>query len=304
MVNEVNSLIFNTLIAERAVHLPEIGTLRIERRAAEAKGDTITAPEYVVTFSSHHSATSITRVIATVSAISQAEAEDIYARWRDKSQNSNELIISNVGTLRGKSFVADSELIAVLNYGRKPSVRIKRRRNMTPWVAAFVLIIIALGGVLYIHLQKGSADTVSEIPDGDIYAENGDTTTEDIIAQEAVTEDITEAMTSDNTIIEETTAEEDIEAGSTTPEVTDWRTNNDIRHRVVVGSYSTIENAERAVHNIEGSMPELKCDVFQLGSMYAVAIFGSTERNECVEFQRSYSESFSQLWIHTPKRFR
>ena len=44
MVDAVNSLIFNTLISERAVNLPGIGTLYVDRIGATVSGDTLRAP--------------------------------------------------------------------------------------------------------------------------------------------------------------------------------------------------------------------------------------------------------------------
>jgi hypothetical protein len=86
--------------------------------------------------------------------------------------------------------------------------------------------------------------------------------------------------------------------------VTDWRTRDDIRHWVVVGSYSTTANAERAIADIMKRMPQMQCNYFKLGSMYAVAAFGSADSEECQEFKRAYVKEFEQSWVYTPKKFR
>ena len=86
--------------------------------------------------------------------------------------------------------------------------------------------------------------------------------------------------------------------------VEDWRTNTDIRHYVVVGSYSTEKNAERAINELSGKYNELLFNYFKLGSMYAVAAFGSTNREDCERFVCEYKQSFPQLWIHTPRKHK
>jgi hypothetical protein len=41
-----------------------------------------------------------------------------------------------------------------------------------------------------------------------------------------------------------------------------------------------------------------------LGTMYAVAAFGSYDKAECEEFKRAYTKEFKQAWVHTPRRYR
>ena len=86
--------------------------------------------------------------------------------------------------------------------------------------------------------------------------------------------------------------------------IADWRSRDDIRHWVVVGSYSTTNNAERAISDIEKRYPEILCTYYRLGNMYAVVVFGSADNEECQQFKRAHSKEFKQSWIHTPKKFK
>jgi hypothetical protein len=106
---------------------------------------------------------------------------------------------------------------------------------------------------------------------------------------------------------EDATPEPIIEQEVEEPQVSepyDWREDAGVIHRVVVGSYSTEENARRAMADIEMRLPELRCSVFTLGTMYAVAAFGSNDKAECEEFKRAYTKEFKQAWVHTPRRYR
>ena len=84
----------------------------------------------------------------------------------------------------------------------------------------------------------------------------------------------------------------------------DLRERDNIRHWVVIGSYSTVENVERAVADFQTKYPELNFDYIKLGSMFAVSPCGSVERAECEEFMHTHKGDFPQMWIHTPKKYK
>lgn len=286
MVSEVNNLISNTLIVKHAVLLPGIGTLLLQRKSALVEGHTIAAPSYYVGFSSQRTACCIIDVIAETANISVAQAEDIYLRWRDKVQTDGNVSIGGVGTLRDKTFITDPEFLANINKDAdKVEITSCRRRSrmITPILFAFSLVLV-LALCLYFDLFSTSTNTIDRI---DKIAVN----------KIDIAEDITEP-----TDVAESAAESIIEVQ---PEAESrWYESDDIRHRVVVGSYSTIENAERAVRDIEHAHTGIYCSVFTLGKMYAVAVYGSAEHDDCVSFKREYSDIFKQSWIYTPKRFR
>ena len=297
MVEAVNSLIYNTLITERAIHLPTFGTLYIERTGAMTEGDTITAPRFNIAFSSHRTAISIVDVIGSAANVDNATANDIYERWRAKSRQEKILQISGVGALRDKTFIADATLINALNNTQFQGLRTSRKRGggLRCAVALFVVMLLAIGGLYLFNTghhttSKPTTKESVEIAPSEVPAPE----VEDIIIIEDNIEDELPVNVD----------EESKDSIASESEINDWTTATDIRHRVIVGSYSTRENAERAINDIERRMPELKCSVYELGSMYAVAIFGSSQNDECVEFMRNYRKHFSQIWIHTPKRYR
>lgn len=303
MVDAVNSLIYNTLISERAVHLPNIGTLYIERTGATIDDNNILMPRYSVAFSSHASATSIVDVVARAAAVDVATANDIFERWIAKTKDGNILEISGVGTLRDKTFITDAELLRSLNATQFNDLkRTQKRGGALKWVVILSILIIALGACSYLYFAGYIAK-----PDISVTFKAEVVTTE--IAKPTIPDvepDITEIAPKEDNNVEEIAVIEDESSDNLTDERinNDWTKSDNIRHRVIVGSYSTKENAERAIRDIEGRMPELNCTVYTLGSMYAVAIFGSSENDDCVEFMRNYHKHFSQIWVHTPKRYR
>ena len=285
MVNEVNKLIYNAIVKYHAVYLPDVGTLRVVRHSATMSSkNELVPPRFDIELSLDSSAKSLVDIVSAEVAVDRQRAEEIYARWSDKLRESGVMVIDRVGTLRDKSFVADADIIKALNISNQP-FRVSRRRNLAPLYIIFALVVfgaMGYGGWWYYTSKQVVAPV-------------------EIVAQEeessmVETPLVEEVKSSDSEMVEEETIEIVIPS--------DWRDREDIRHWVVVGSYSTTENAERAIAEIVKRMPDMQCKYFKLGSMFAVAAFGSNNMEECQEFKGAYSKDFPQSWIYTPKRFR
>lgn len=274
MVNEVNKLIYNSLAEHNAVVLPRVGSLGVVCRMAKMEGNRVVAPTFAVEFSSAEEGVSLCDVIASVANISSSEAEDIYLRWLNKVKEGNTLTISGVGTLRDKSFVTDTELHKALNLADKTPIKI-HSRSRKPYIAIAAVVVALLGVSAYLFLAN------------DRVASPAPTPIEEVIVDEVV--------------VAEPEPETEIEIE---PAPTRWIDRDDIRHWVVVGSYSTTENAERAVEDILRRQDAECCDILTLGKMYAVAVYGSSDKADCERFVRDNRDKFKQSWVHTPKRFK
>lgn len=291
MVGEVNKLIFNTLISEGAVYLPDVGVIYLNRvTATEVARDSVAAPRISVQFSSQMKATSLIDVISNVANVDSTQADDIYTRWLDKVRSSNSVDIEGIGRVVNKSFVAEEELHKSLNPYSVNEIKITRRRSNRGVVAAIfaLLILISAGYILFSNLNIKSAETLV----AEVVEEQGSEPEMKVVAEEY--DEPTEVIE----VVDEPTEEIVVE------EVNDWREAADIRHWVIIGSYSTTENAERAVASLSQKYSELKFDYIKLGSMYAVSPFGSSDISECEAFKSEYKHEFTQMWIHTPKRFK
>lgn len=291
MVGEVNKLIFNTLISEGAVSLPDVGVIYLNRVAAtEVARDRVAVPRISVQFSSQMKATSLIDVISNVASVDIAQAEDIYFRWLDKVRSTNGVDIEGVGRVINKSFVTDDELLKSLNPYSVNEIKITRRRSNRGLVAAIfaLFILVFLGFILYTNLDFTSPKT--EV--AEVIKEQGSEPKMEVIAEEST------VPSEVNNNVDKPTETVVVE------EVNDWRKSADIRHWVIIGSYSTTENAERAIAALSEKYSELMFDYIRLGSMYAVSPFGSSDIADCEEFKLEYKREFTQMWIHTPKRFK
>ncbi|MBR6631753.1 MAG: hypothetical protein IKK89_07405 [Alistipes sp.] len=280
MVNEVNKLIYNTLAEHNAVVLPRVGSLGVVRRMAKMEGNRVVAPTFAVEFSSAEEGVSLCDVIASVANISSSEAEDIYLRWLDKVKEGNTLTISGVGTLRDKSFVTDTKLHKALNLADKTPIKI-HSRSRKPYIAIVAVVVALLGVGTYLFLANDRVASPATAP------------TEEVVVEEVV---VAEPEPEPEPITE---TEIEIE-----PAPTRWIDRDDIRHWVVVGSYSTTVNAKRAMEDILRRQDAECCDILALGKMYAVAVYGSSDKADCERFVRDNRDKFKQSWVHTPKRFK
>lgn len=276
MVNEVNKLIYNTLAEHNAVVLPRVGSLGVVRRMAKMEGNRVVAHTFAVEFSSAEEGVSLCDVIASVANISSSEAEDIYLRWLDKVKEGNTLTISGVGTLRDKSFVTDTKLQKALNLADKTPIKI-HSRSRKPYIAIAAVVVALLGVGAYLFLANDRVASPAPTPIEEVVVD-------EVVVAEPEPEPITET---------------EIE-----PEPVRWIDRDDIRHWVVVGSYSTMENAERAVEDILKHQDAECCDILTLGKMYAVAVYGSSDKEDCERFVRDNRHKFKQSWVLTPKRFK
>lgn len=298
MVNEVNKIIYNRLVSDGALYIPDVGTLTLLREpAVYTSRKRIVSLRYFVDFTVDKASVSLVDIIADVASVDVATAEDICLRWLDKVRTEDGFTIEGVGILKSGHFTLDEALESQLCPFSVDYINITTRRR--GWAfAAVACVVLALCGVSAWWFMRDTATVEPQI----------------LVAEEIVVEESqiveTEAV---ETIVEETeeqgSAAEQIAEIVETPEpevVTpaDWRDNENIRHWVVIGSYSTTENAERAIKEFETKSPDLMFSHIRLGSMYAVASYGSAEKTDCEEFVQNHKCNFAQLWIYTPKRYR
>ena len=305
MVNEVNKLIFNKLISGGAIALPDVGTIFICRDAAkEIARNRVAAPYYRVSFSSHQPAVSLVQIIESVAATPNSQAMDIYSRWLDKVRSGDDIVIEGIGTLRNKSFIVDDSFAKVLNPIDDTVVSIARRghggRGIVKSVASlFVLLVILLGG--WYAYDVFSVTPTSPSNDSDSAANKVIEVVETIADHDVAADDYSELESQEQGSVAESN---DVADDVAVVESNDWRICDNIRHWVVIGSYSTVENAKRAISSLEHQYGELFFDYFKLGSMYAVSPCGAEDRATCEEFTRTYAKDFAQMWIHTPKKYK
>lgn len=295
MIEEVNKIIYNMLISGRGVFLPEIGSLYIERQAARKLADgRLLSPRNVVVFTPQQQAPSLVDEIVAIAKCGVEQAQDIYERWKAKTYQDGVLTVGGVGVMRSGGFSTDKGFHSVINpQGVKTLVVRKKSSNTWLYAVSGVAVIVALAILIFLVWGDKIAGNVSVVKSAD---------TEQVapaVAESAATSEQTvqpaEAETQNAAVQQTQTAE----AEATQPIVSPGK---EYAYYVVMGIFSTPENAERAVQQAQSKIKDVECKVLPFkGGKHMVAIFGSDNVADCNAFARSYRDIYPDLWVYNKK---
>ena len=280
MVQEVNKIIYNMLISGRGVFLPEVGTLYIERQAARKLADgRLLSPRNAVVFVDGVQAPSLVEEIVAIAGCSTEQAQDIYERWQSKTLQDGVLTIGGVGALKGKSFSTDKAFHSAINPQGVKTLVVRKKKSSNTWlyVVSAVAVVVALGFFAYLMW-------------GDKFM--GKQSAEKVVATQVVAPETTAVeqaeQVAEEQVAEPTATEPQVDRGS-------------YAYYVVMGVFSTPENAERAVKDVEAKVKDASCVVMPFNNKHMVTIFGSDNVADCNTFARSYRDIYPDLWIHKKK---
>lgn len=322
MVGEVNKLAGNLLAAGQTVCLPGIGTLRMRRVGAKRlSGRSVLPPQRVVDFSSKEEGTSLAEAIARAAGCDEPQDRSIYDRWLSYVLTDGILTIEGVGVLKHKYFTLDPAFDKRINpQGHEPlRIRPVRRFDWAMWCGiAAILVAAGFGGYQFLQMQSD--------PDGRIAAAEsaanvavepiGPSEPADALAEAVVPEDSTlstEAVTSgpEGVSATERGAAARPESSVAEPSAAPDRVAHPTaeapaglvsgRKYVVLGVFSTPENAARAVRDAAERVPDVQCAVYAFGAKWMVSPFEAGELAPCTKFVNEYGDRFPGLWVYTAR---
>ena len=73
------------------------------------------------------------------------------------------------------------------------------------------------------------------------------------------------------------------------------------RRYVVLGVFSTAENAARAVGDAAAKEPALRCTIYRFGAKYMVSPFESDDAETCTQFIRAHAQTAPGMWTYTAR---
>ena len=283
MIEEVNKIIYNMLISGRGVFLPGVGTLFIERQGARRiDKNRLMSPRNVVTFSSREQAPSLVDEIVAIAGCQRAQAEDIYERWIAKTREGADVTVGGVGVLRGKSFIVDKVFNSTIN-PKGVRTLVVRKKSSYAWIYAVCGVAVAIALAFFVYLQWGDSWEFAK------------TNKSELASEQHVAEQPAEAV-SETGVDAEAVAEP--VAPVEQPQVAQSRT---YAYYVVMGVFSSEQNAQRAVEQLRANIKDAGAEVLPFGDKYMVTAFGSDKREECNVFVRSYHDIYPDLWIYNKK---
>ena len=301
MVNEVNKIVANILLSGREVSIGTLGTLFTVRFGAfRASRKSVIPPYRTIEFTTELRGVSLEEEIASVANIDRGQAHDIFERWLSKVTNGDIVKIEGVGTLRHNRFSVDESFAATLNPNGRAPIRLKPKTNVTLYIFASLCLLFALVVAGYVYVDSnnislfGSKDIVAKV------------TPKEAVAEQPSQQEQAAVNATDSTSVDSLAAQP-----ATQPQVEpkpifnaatgEILTTTSGTNYVVLGVFSTPENAERAIIEAHKRMSNLHCSVYHYGKKYLVSLYDAPSRSECQEFIRTLGDSFSDLWIYSRK---
>ncbi len=276
MVQEVNKIIYNMLISGRGVLLPEVGVLYIERQAARKLADgRLLSPRNVVVFSKQDEAPSLIDEIITIANCTSEQAQDIYERWTAKTFQDGVVTIAGIGVLKNGVFSTNKEFLSAINPQGIKTIVVRKRRSYNGWIYAVtgVAVVVALGFLAFLMWGDKFMPKSAPAP----------------VVAEVVAQDTTAVAGA------EQVAGQPVAEPAAEPQVVSAKAYS---YYVVMGIFSTPENAARAVEQVKSKIKDAGCEVLPFKNKHMVTIFGSDKREDCNAFARSYRDIYPDLWVY------
>lgn len=288
MVNEINKIIRNALLSGGdGIFLPGIGSLTVETvMAVRRSRKAIEPPHKTIVFRECELGVSIIDEIVSL-GVEAVQAHKAYNDWRVYTYSNGTLNIAGIGTLKDETFVADKALLAALNPQNATRIRINPKPDKMVYIFAVLCCLFAVCVALYVWRsnQDKGAKSLPQIA---------------VVTTSQTESEVEEAVASNDPVPQESV----VAPASLPAEKTDkniiLRTSSGHSY-LVLGIFSTEENAFKAVKNAESNYPYADCRVYHYADKFMVSVFESSTVKECSEYKRTIDNYFPETWIYTKK---
>lgn len=299
--DNITQLLFNALAQRQTVVLLGIGSLRFRRVAAKLEGSTLTPPRNMFRFSSREEGRSLLDMLVDEAGCTREEGEEAYRRWLHRIKQGHSVVIEGVGRIEDDFFTPSKVLERLLNPTSDAPVVLRRHRSLRGlWIglAAVALVAVAGGAWWYVNMHSAPAPTrvaqTTEKPAAEVVE------TADSVATESVVEGATEPVEEVVSVAEsvQSPAPENKPAPATT-EIGEMTSGMSY---VVVGVFSTEDNARKFIEQMARRAPEMACRAYKFqGSKFMVSGFESADGAEASAFIRDHRAQFPDLWVYKRK---
>ncbi|MBR4148532.1 MAG: hypothetical protein IKT94_00150 [Rikenellaceae bacterium] len=282
MVNDsITQLLLNLLAQHRTVVMPGIGSLRFRRIAAKLDGTTLTQPRNIFRYSSREEGLSLLDELIAVAGCTREEGEEAYRRWLHRIKQGHQVVIEGVGRIESDFFKPSEELERLLNPVATAPIVLRRRRSLRGvWIGLAAVAVVGAAGAVWWYVQN--RPTVAP----EVVVQTVEEPTSEVV-EEVVTEEVAEPAP-----VEEVATPEPTAIGQMTSGVS----------YVVVGVFSTEENARKYIEQMARRNPEIACRVYAFqGSKFMVSGFESTDGAEASAFIRDHRAALPDLWVYKRK---
>lgn len=251
-----------------------------------------------------------------------SQARDIYDRWLSRTQQDGVLTIEGVGVLKFKNFTPDEAFDRRINPQGHAPVRIHRPRRFdgAMWIGiAAIVFVVAFTAYWWLDNRHDAVaepvtlvaappaateglSTADAPTDADVAANDAG----QAVAGAAVGGSAADAAggsahaTPSAPTGREAAAASDRPAPSAAADGEPARLVSGRRY-VVLGVFSTPENAARAAQLAREKEGSFRCGVYRFGAKFMVSPFESEDAEACTLFIRAHAETFPGMWTYTAR---
>lgn len=155
MPNDIDILIFNTLLRKQGVSIPGIGSLSVTFQSSRREGHHLLPPRNTVVFCQTENEISLIEIISRAFGTDKLSAGRHFQNWLElKRREEVFLSIDFVGVINSNGFTLDERLFSELNPSSNDIVMERGARNRTLYVL-LVIIIVLLGVIAWLILRIG-----------------------------------------------------------------------------------------------------------------------------------------------------
>lgn len=247
-----------------------------------------------------------------------SQARDIYDRWLSRTQQNGVLTIEGVGVLKFKNFTPDEAFDRRINPQGHAPVRIHRPRRFdgAMWIGiAAIVFVVAFTAYWWLD-NRHAAPTVTTGSESVTLVAAAPAATEHSAAAEASADGVGADSVTDpaaagtaSAVSGAEGAAQDAapalraEAPADTAPAADGEPARLVsgRRYVVLGVFSTPENAARAAQLAREKEGSFRCGVYRFGAKFMVSPFESEDAEACTLFIRAHAETFPGMWTYTAR---
>lgn len=247
-----------------------------------------------------------------------SQARDIYDRWLSRTQQDGVLTIEGVGVLKFKNFTPDEAFDRRINPQGHAPVRIHRPRRFdgAMWIGiAAIVFVVAFTAYWWLD-NRHAASTVTTGSESVTLVAAAPAATEHSAAAEASADGVGADSVTDPAAAGTASAASGAEgaaqdaasalraeAPADTAPAADGEPARLVsgRRYVVLGVFSTPENAARAAQLAREKEGSFRCGVYRFGAKFMVSPFESEDAEACTLFIRAHAETFPGMWTYTAR---
>ena len=247
-----------------------------------------------------------------------SQARDIYDRWLSRTQQDGVLTIEGVGVLKFKNFTPDEAFDRRINPQGHAPVRIHRPRRFdgAMWIGiAAIVFVVAFTAYWWLD-NRHAAPTVTTGSESVTLVAAAPAATEHSAAAEASADGVGADSVTDPAAAGTASAASGAEgaaqdaasalraeAPADTAPAADGEPARLVsgRRYVVLGVFSTPENAARAAQLAREKEGSFRCGVYRFGAKFMVSPFESEDAEACTLFIRAHAETFPGMWTYAAR---